>query len=162
MGTIEQCEEVAGSDKLLKLQVNFGTHGMRQIMSGVKKHFSPTDLLHKQAVFVFNLAPRKMMGFESQGMLLTAEGEGGALKIIAPAGAVANGSETEVGYSAMSGPSTRLSSRVPVFDRSSRACRGYEWLLTPQLRLFQACRLFESADFIVANECDISMLINAT
>ena len=93
VGTIEQCEEIAGSDKLLKLQVNFGSHGMRQVLSGVKRSFSPVDLIGKQAVFVFNLAPRKMMGLESQGMLLTAEDENKQLKIIAPQAVVPNGTQ---------------------------------------------------------------------
>ena len=91
VGTIQECEEVAGSDKLLKLQVNFGPHGMRQILSGVKRSFTPADLIAKQAIFVFNLAPRKMMGLESQGMLLTAEDDEKNLKIVAPQGVVPNG-----------------------------------------------------------------------
>ena len=91
VGTIEQCEEVSGSDKLLKLQVDFGGYGKRQILSGVKKSFSPSDLVGKQAVFVFNLAPRKMMGLESQGMLLTAEDAQNKLSIVTPAGQVPNG-----------------------------------------------------------------------
>lgn len=91
VGTITDCTEVTGSDKLLKLQVDFGSSGTRQVLSGVKKHFTPAELTGKQAVFVYNLAPRKMMGLESQGMLLTAENEQGTLKIITPAGPVANG-----------------------------------------------------------------------
>jgi methionyl-tRNA synthetase len=73
IGTIEQVESVAGSDKLLKLQVDFGPLGKRQILSGVAKHFSPEHLINKQALFVVNLAPRKMMGLESQGMMLLPE-----------------------------------------------------------------------------------------
>ena len=91
VGTITECSEVTGSDKLLKLQVDFGSSGTRQVLSGVKKHFTPARLTGKQAVFVFNLAPRKMMGLESQGMLLTAENEEGALQVITPAAPVANG-----------------------------------------------------------------------
>lgn len=91
VGTIENCEEISGSDKLLKLKVNFGSYGIRQILSGVKKHFSPEDLISKQAVFVYNLAPRKMMGLESQGMLLTAQDENGKLNLVLPANKVSNG-----------------------------------------------------------------------
>lgn len=76
VGTIEKSEEVEGSDKLLKLQVNFGPLGMRQILSGVKKTYKPEDLLGKQGVFVTNLKPRKMMGFESHGMMLFALNDG--------------------------------------------------------------------------------------
>ena len=91
VGTIERCEEIAGSDKLLKLQVNFGEHGMRQVLSGVKKSFAPEDLLNKQAVFVFNLAPRKMMGLESHGMMLTAQGVDEKLTLITAANLIPNG-----------------------------------------------------------------------
>ena len=71
VGTIEEVSDIEGSDKLLKLQVNFGPYGMRQILSGIKKSFSPEDIKGKQAVFVLNLKPRMMMGLESRGMLLT-------------------------------------------------------------------------------------------
>ena len=90
VGTIEQCEEVAGSDKLYKLQVNFGATGMRQILSGVRKYFKTEDLIGKQAIFVVNLKPRKMMGMESQGMLLTAADEK-HFSIVAPTVTIANG-----------------------------------------------------------------------
>ena len=72
IGTIEQVDTIDQSDKLYKLQVNFGLLGKRQILSGIRKYLKPEDLLNKQAVFVVNLKPRKMMGIESQGMLLAA------------------------------------------------------------------------------------------
>lgn len=72
VGTIKECELVAGSDKLLKMQVDFGTLGQRQILAGVQKYYSPQDLIGNQGVFVVNLKPRKMMGMESQGMMLMA------------------------------------------------------------------------------------------
>lgn len=75
VGTIINCEEKEGSDKLLRLTVDFGEEGTRTIFSGIKKWYSPEDLKDKQFVFVFNLAPRKMMDEESQGMLLAADGE---------------------------------------------------------------------------------------
>lgn len=93
VGTIDQCEEVPGSDKLLKLQVDFGHRGIRQILSGVRKSFTCQDLIGQQAVFVFNLKPRKMMGMDSNGMLLTAQDPDGKQKIITPAGAVTNGTQ---------------------------------------------------------------------
>jgi methionyl-tRNA synthetase len=92
VGTIEQCEEVPNSDKLLKLQVNFGDKGMRQILSGIKKSYTSEELIGKQAVFVLNLTPRKMMGLESHGMLLTAQAEDGRVKAVAPWQNVPNGS----------------------------------------------------------------------
>ena len=90
VGTIEQCEEIPASDKLYKLQVNFGAAGMRQILSGVRKYFKVEDLVGTQAVFVVNLKPRKMMGMESQGMLLTAADEK-HFSVLAPRVAIANG-----------------------------------------------------------------------
>jgi len=91
VGTIEQCEEVPKSDKLYKMQVNFGASGMRQILSGIRKHFTPDELIGKQAVFVFNLKPRMMLGLESQGMMLLAEDAEGKLTMTTVARAVPNG-----------------------------------------------------------------------
>ncbi len=82
VGTIEQAEHIEGSEKLLKLQVNFGPHGMRQVLSGIKKFFSPEELVGKQAVFILNLKPRKMMGLESQGMILTVTDKDDKLKLV--------------------------------------------------------------------------------
>jgi methionyl-tRNA synthetase len=91
VGTIEKCEEMPKSDKLLKLSVNFGQFGHRQILSGVKKYFTGAELIGKQAIFIYNLEPRQMMGLESQGMLLTAQNEFGNLYLIAPQAPVPNG-----------------------------------------------------------------------
>ncbi|MFA5998855.1 MAG: methionine--tRNA ligase [Candidatus Babeliales bacterium] len=74
VGMIFQCEIVEKSDKLLKLQVDFGDFGKRQIFSGMRKYFTPEDLIGKQAVFVVNFKPRMMMGMPSEGMMLTADG----------------------------------------------------------------------------------------
>ena len=92
-GTIIQAEFVEKSDKLLKFQVDFGERGKRQIFSGVRKHYQPEELVGKQAVFVFNLHPRKMMGSESQGMMLSAPDATGKLHIIAPVALVPNGTK---------------------------------------------------------------------
>ncbi len=75
VGTVINCEEKEGSEKLLRLTVDFGEEGTRNILSGIKEWYAPDDLKGKQFIFVFNLAPRKMMGEESQGMILAAEGE---------------------------------------------------------------------------------------
>jgi len=93
MGTIEACDEVPKSDKLYKLKVNFGDKGTRQVLSGVKKFFKPEDLIGKQALFVYNLAPRKMMGLDSQGMLLTAQNSDGSLQIVTVLSQVHSGTE---------------------------------------------------------------------
>jgi tRNA-binding EMAP/Myf-like protein len=123
VGMVISAEEIEGSDKLLKLQVDFGPkkneptednedssnqpvgeedevvssesieeeesqkgesgdsaqnenmNEIRQILSGIKTWYKPEDLIGKQFVFVYNLAPRKMMGLESQGMIMCADGE---------------------------------------------------------------------------------------
>ncbi|MCX5924436.1 MAG: class I tRNA ligase family protein, partial [Candidatus Dependentiae bacterium] len=88
LGTIFQCEIVEKSDKLLKLQVDFGDFGKRQIFSGMRKYFKPEDLIGKQAVFVVNFKPRMMMGMPSEGMMLTADGA-----LVTVSSSVANGAQ---------------------------------------------------------------------
>jgi tRNA-binding protein len=69
VGTIERVEEVPRSDKLMKLTVNFGDHS-RTILAGIKKEREhPREIEGRQALFVVNLAPRKMAGEISEGML---------------------------------------------------------------------------------------------
>src|SRR5215510_14305025 len=69
VGTIERVAEVPKSDKLMQLTVNFGDH-TRSILAGIKKErANPAELEGKQALFVVNLAPRKMAGLISEGML---------------------------------------------------------------------------------------------
>ena len=85
------CEKVKKSDKLLKFQLDDGTGTPRQILSGIAKYYQPEELLGKTLVAVTNLPPRKMMGQESCGMILSAE-RGETLKLVmlddsVPAGA---------------------------------------------------------------------------
>ena len=69
VGTIEQVDDVKGSDKLVKLTVDFGDH-KRTILAGMKQERAqPKEIEGRQALFVVNLEPRKMMGEVSQGML---------------------------------------------------------------------------------------------
>jgi len=69
IGTIEKVEELQGSDKLVKLEVNFGDH-KRTILAGLKRERQdPKEIEGKQALFVVNLPPKKMMGLISEGML---------------------------------------------------------------------------------------------
>lgn len=91
VGTIDAVEEIPKSDKLYKLTVNFGEYGVRTICSGIKQRITKDALLGKQAVFVFNLQPRALMGIESHGMLLTAEHSDGTLHYITVTGNVAPG-----------------------------------------------------------------------
>ena len=67
------CEKVKKSEKLLKFTLNDGTKEPRQILSGIAKFYEPEQLIGKTLVAVTNLAPRKMMGQLSCGMLLSAE-----------------------------------------------------------------------------------------
>jgi methionine--tRNA ligase beta chain len=92
VGTIETCELVAKSDKLLRLYVNFGDKGMRHICSGVRAYCSPEDLVGKKAIFVYNLQPRMMMGVESQGMMLCVEDEQSKPRVLTLSISVPNGS----------------------------------------------------------------------
>ena len=69
VGTILAVEEVPGSDKLLRLTVDFGDH-TRRILAGMKQERAdPSEIVGRQALFVVNLEPRKMMGEVSEGML---------------------------------------------------------------------------------------------
>ena len=72
IGTVLSCENVEKSDKLVIMKVDCGEFGIRQILSGVRPFIMPADLINKQALFVVNLKPRKVMGYESQGMMLSA------------------------------------------------------------------------------------------
>ncbi|WP_212002137.1 methionine--tRNA ligase [Chitinophaga sp. HK235] len=90
VGTIVQAEKVEKADKLLKLLVDIGTE-QRTVVSGIAMHFNPADIIGKQVTLVANLAPRKMRGIESQGMILMAE-DNGKLVFVNPAEAVAPGS----------------------------------------------------------------------
>jgi len=78
MGTIVEAEEMPKSKKLVKTVVDLGFE-KRQILAGIKEHFKPEELIGKRVAVVANLAPRKMMGTESQGMILMAEDRQGAL-----------------------------------------------------------------------------------
>jgi len=73
VGEVLSVEKIEKSEKLLKLEVNFGDLGSRQILSGISEWYLPEDLLGKKCVFIVNLQPRKMMGLESQGMVLMSE-----------------------------------------------------------------------------------------
>ena len=90
-GTITACEKVEKADKLLKLEVDIGTE-KRTIVSGIAQHYSADEMIGKQVVVVTNLAPRKMKGIESQGMILTAEDSDGKLQLLKPENPVSPGS----------------------------------------------------------------------
>jgi methionyl-tRNA synthetase len=83
VGTILTAEKVEKADKLLKLSVDLGTE-RRTIVSGLAQHFDPSAIVGKQVVVVANLAPRKMRGIESNGMILMAEDAAGKLYFVNP------------------------------------------------------------------------------
>ena len=91
VGTITAAEKVEKADKLLKLEVDMGFE-KRTIVSGIAMHFAPADIIGKQVTVVANLAPRKMRGIESNGMILMAEDANGKLIFINPDEAASNGS----------------------------------------------------------------------
>ena len=86
------CEFVEGSDKLLRFELDAGELGKRQIFSGIRASYGdPASLVGRNVVFIANLAPRKMRFGTSEGMILSAGVDGGALHLLdaqdAPAGA---------------------------------------------------------------------------
>lgn len=83
IGTVVAAEKMEKSNKLLKLTINSGLD-TRTILSGIALHYSPEDMVGKQVTFIANLAPRKMMGIESQGMILMAEDSEGKLRLLQP------------------------------------------------------------------------------
>ncbi len=72
VGKVLECEAVPKSSKLLRFTIETGSE-TRQILSGIAKYYKPEDLIGKNVLFIANFAPRKMMGYESQGMILSAE-----------------------------------------------------------------------------------------
>jgi len=93
VGTIELVEDVKGSDKLLKLTVNFGDH-RRTILAGMKREReNPQEIVGRQALFVVNLEPRRMAGVVSEGMLFDIGYADGLRPVLAvPEGRVPDGS----------------------------------------------------------------------
>ena len=83
IGTIVEAEIVPKSSKLLKLQVDLGEDKLRQVVAGIRKSYSPEDLVGTQACVVANLKPAKLMGMLSEGMLLAAKDDDG-LSLIRP------------------------------------------------------------------------------
>lgn len=90
VGTIVAAEKVKKADRLLHFKVDMGFE-VRDIVSGVAEHFSPEELLNHQVVVVANLAPRKLKGIESKGMILMAEDADGNLSFLQPDNAWPNG-----------------------------------------------------------------------
>ncbi len=73
VGLIIEAEDLEKSDHLLKLRVDIGEKEPRQIIAGLKGYYNPKKLVNQKVIVLVNLQPRKMMGLESQGMLLAAD-----------------------------------------------------------------------------------------
>src|SRR3989337_4499593 len=77
VGRVVKAENIEGADTLIRLKVDFGPLGERTILSGIKKWYKTKDLKGKNYIFVYTLEPKKMMGEDSQGMIMAAEDESG-------------------------------------------------------------------------------------
>ena len=91
-GVILSAQKVPKADKLLQLEIDLGFE-KRTILSGIAMHFEPEVIIGKQVVVVANLAPRKMRGIDSNGMILMAEDEQGKLHFVQPENVIAAGSK---------------------------------------------------------------------
>lgn len=92
VGTVLECSKVPKTDKLLQFLIDDGI-GKRTIISGIATWYKPEDLVGKQVCFIANLAPRKLKGIESQGMILSAENADGTLCVVQPSKEVKPGSQ---------------------------------------------------------------------
>ncbi len=92
VGEIIKCEEVPKSKKLLCSQVQIGST-VKQIVSGIKKYYSPEEMVGKKVMVLVNLKPAKLAGVLSEGMLLCAEDENGNLSLVTPEKDMPNGAE---------------------------------------------------------------------
>jgi methionyl-tRNA synthetase len=92
IGKVIECAQHPNADKLLRMLVDLGEETPRQILAGMAEHFAPGEMVNRQVTVVANLAPRKMRGLESQGMILAVRTEEG-MELLAPAGDVIPGSK---------------------------------------------------------------------
>ena len=91
VGRIIEAEKVTKSAKLVKLQVEIGNE-KRQVVAGIAQHYKPEDLTGKLVVIIANLQPAKLMGYESQGMILAASTETGELTLVGLQSDISTGS----------------------------------------------------------------------
>jgi methionyl-tRNA synthetase len=85
IATIMSAQPVSGADKVLEIRVDLGEE-QRTVVSGIARHFEPGALVGRQVLMLTNLAPRKIRGILSQGMLLMAENREGQLVLVGPSG----------------------------------------------------------------------------
>lgn len=91
IATILSAERIEGSEKLLKLSIDLGEEQPRTLAAGIGKRYAPEELVGTQIVMIANLAPRTLMGVESQGMLLATDDESGPV-LLRPQSTVKPGS----------------------------------------------------------------------
>ncbi|MEG2514990.1 MAG: methionine--tRNA ligase subunit beta, partial [Bacteroidaceae bacterium] len=94
VGTVLECQKVPKADKLLQFKIEDGLE-TRTIVSGIAQHYAPEELVGKQVCFIANLAPRKLKGIVSEGMILSAENNDGTLAVVMPGREVKPGSEVK-------------------------------------------------------------------
>ena len=91
IGKIIEASQIPGSKNLIRILVDFGTE-KRQAVAGLLRWYKPQDLVDKKCVFILNLQKRKMMGVESQCMILAAEDNEGNVVVLQPEKEIAEGS----------------------------------------------------------------------
>ena len=94
VGTVLECQKVPKADKLLQFKIADGLEN-RTIVSGIAQHYNPEELVGKQVCFIANLAPRKLKGIVSEGMILSAENFDGSLSVVTTMKEVKPGSEVK-------------------------------------------------------------------
>ena len=94
VGTVLECQKVPKADKLLQFKIEDGLE-TRTIVSGIAQYYKPEELVGKQVCFIANLAPRKLKGIVSEGMILSAENSDGSLAVVMPGKEVKPGSEVK-------------------------------------------------------------------
>lgn len=92
IGKITEANQIPGSRNLIRLMVDFGTE-KRQAVAGLLQWYQPQDLVGKKCLFILNLQKRKVMGVESQCMILAAEDDEGTVTVLQPEKDVAEGSK---------------------------------------------------------------------
>jgi len=90
-GEIKEIEDIPESKKIYKMTVDFGEYGTRTICAGLKEFYKPQDLKNKKSIFAFNLVPRKLLGVQSEGMMMMAKNSEGIPTIVSVEKGVLNG-----------------------------------------------------------------------
>jgi methionyl-tRNA synthetase len=95
IGEIKSAEPIEGSEKLLKLKVDFGEENNRQVLSGIAKYVKPEDLIGVKCPFITNLPPREMMGLKSEAMIMAASTDDGVFTLLKADGLIKVGTKVK-------------------------------------------------------------------